>query len=198
VSVRTIITLALVVALAAGAWWHGERRYQAGYAAREAVLVRDQLKSADKAIENTKANVAESREIDKAVQARQAAELAAAKDRASRLEKALAQQERTPYQPPTLEANHEAKKPLLGQSVLDVFTLCLLNAERAGIEQPGSACAAGRADEEIAAAAATPTEVGGGDLARADQELSAQYRDLATRHDGLVDWVEEHIINGKN
>ena len=194
-SIRTAIELILAAALALGAWWLHHTGYQDGYAARDAVVVRDQLRAADKALETTQANVAAARAADLAFQAQQAVQLAATQSRAARLEQALARQERTPYQP-SGDPAHETK-PLVGQSVLDVFTLCLLNAERAGVELPGSACAAGRTDEEVAAAAATPTEVGGGDLARADQALSAQYRDLATRHDGLVDWVDQNIIKGK-
>ena len=192
-SLKSYIYLAAAAALAAALFWGGNALYQAGYDARDAIAVRAQADELQRKVTEGQQQIQDARAADLKVAAQLAAEKAAAKTRAARLDTALAQQERTPFKPkdPTDET-----KPLLGQSVLDVFTLCLLNAERAGAVSPASACAPGRTDEEVRAAAATPSEVGGGDLARSDQEVARLYRELATRHDGLVDWVDTNVIKG--
>lgn len=69
--------------------------------------------------------------------------------------------------------------------------------ERVGGEtDAAAACADGRTDAEVRAAAKTPTEIGGGDLARADQETVRLYHELKARHDDLVEWVDMNVNCG--
>lgn len=196
-SIKAVVALVLAAVIAAGLWWGGNALYQAGYDARDAIVVRDQLRAADKAIEATKTNVQTARAADVQIQAELKTELAAATSRAEKLDRALKKQETRRADAPPQDPTVTPEPVLLGRSVLDVFTLCLLNAERAGVASPGSACAPERTDEEIDAAAATPSDVTGGDLARNDQEVARLFNELAKRHDGLVDWVDQNIINGK-
>ena len=192
-TLKSIFATLAAAAVVLGLFWGGNALYQAGYDARDAIAVRAQADEQQRRLDQAADQIKTARETDVKVAAELAAEKKASTARAKRLDTALKAQEATPFKPkdPTDET-----KPLLGQSVLDVFTLCLLDAERSGVTHPASACAPGRADEEVRAAAFAPTEVGGGDLARADQELSRLYRELATRHDGLVDWVDTNIIKG--
>lgn len=197
-SLKSIFAIVLCGLVVLGLWFGGNALYQAGYDAREAIALRDQVRASEKAITDSKANVQAARAADIQIQDEILGDLAAAKTRAEKLDLALQKQEKPrviAYSP-----NQPAPPPepvLLGSSVLDVFTLCLLNAERAGAISPGSACAPERTDEEVDAAAATASAVRGGDLARNDQEVARLYNELAKRHDGLVDWVDTNIINGK-
>lgn len=68
---------------------------------------------------------------------------------------------------------------------LDVGTVGLLNAARQG----AAVDAAGGSDEALAA----PSDIGIEKLADSDLEVVRLYRDLAKRHDELVDAVEEHL-----
>ncbi|MCY1197866.1 hypothetical protein D9M72_92340 [compost metagenome] len=193
-SARTAIEIILVVALALGAWWLHHTGYQDGYAARDAIVLRDQVRAADQAIAKTQENVQAALATDEKLRTEAVAEKKAYDTRAQRLDRVQTTQEK-PHapQPPTAPA----KPVLLGSSVLDLFTLCLLNAERDGAGSPAAACAPERTDAEVDAAAATPTEVGGGDLARNDLEVTRIYNDLAKRHDGLVEWVKANINKGR-
>lgn len=195
-SLKSIFAIALCGLVVLGLWVGGNALYQAGYAARDAVAVRDQLRAADKAIETGQKNIQTARAADIQIQADLKADAAASKSRADKLGRVLQNQEKA-RRVSTKDSASPPQPVLLGSSVLDVFTLCLLNAERAGAASPGSACAPERTDEEVDAAAATASAVSGGDLARNDQEVARLYNELAKRHNGLVDWVDTNIINGK-
>ncbi len=69
--------------------------------------------------------------------------------------------------------------------VLDVGTVRLLNAARQG-ESVESVTGS---DEALAA----PTAIGLEELTRSDQEVTRMYRELAERHDRLVEEVQEHL-----
>jgi hypothetical protein len=195
-SIKSIVAFLSALLLGLGLWWSGTALYQAGYDARDAIALRERATKAETTVAQATTNVRESRAEDLQLQAQLKTQLAAATARASQLDRALKKQERTPFIATTNPTpDHAETKPLLGQSVLDVFTLCLLDAERQGVARPGTACAPGRTDAQVDAAAFAPTEVGGGDLARADLDTVRLYRELALRHDGLVDWIDSHLIN---
>lgn len=197
-TLRLYIALALAALMAIGGWFGGNALYKAGYNARDAIAVSDQLKRSNQAIELAQTNLVAARAVDQALQARTAADLKVSLARASRLDQALRRSEATPFIPSIANGETNATKPLLGQSVLDLFTLCVLNAERArGDAAPASPCAASRTDAQVRAASETRTEVTGGDLARSDLEVARRFNDLQMRHNGLVDWVDTKIIQGK-
>ena len=203
----SLVTLSLVLL---SGWSLHHMGYKAGYAAHSTTVLTGQLATAETAIDVTKANVEESRATDVAFQTDQAAKQKESSVRATKLAQVMKTQEQTPrpprpqvqqsyadagdISPPTSKDLPNEEKPFLGQSVLDVFTLCLLDAERAGVQSPGSACAPERTDEEIAAFAATPSEVTGGDLAQNDQAVARLFNELKARHDGLVDWVDTNVV----
>lgn len=85
--------------------------------------------------------------------------------------------------------------PVLGDVVLDARTVGLLNAARTGrpaaeeIER-----AAGRAGQEGRTPAAPGAQITGADLALSDAEIARMYRNLAARHDQLVDWAQNQCV----
>ena len=93
-----------------------------------------------------------------------------------------------------LKGSPHAKSPLLGSCVLDAESVRLLNRARAAAELPAGSPAV-RADAEVEAPAAPDWApiVFGADFAANDLEVIQLYKDLAIRHDGLVDWVNDQL-----
>lgn len=78
--------------------------------------------------------------------------------------------------------------PLAHTVRLDHRTVWLLNAARANRSQEDSEASPGT-DEEVGASAVTVA-----DLTLNDAEVVRKYHELATRHDGLVDWVLQQCV----
>lgn len=68
---------------------------------------------------------------------------------------------------------------------LDGHTVCLLNAARAG-DAAGAPCGSD-------AKSAAPSGVDVGTLIDSDADIAGRYNELATRHNALVDWVNEQL-----
>ena len=96
-----------------------------------------------------------------------------------------------PEQTAALAAEPDPAIPLLGQSVLDRLTVRVLNDARANTDAqaPEAGGTSPGADAEGEASANTPTKITGADFANNDLEVVRLYHELATRHNGLVDWV---------
>lgn len=86
--------------------------------------------------------------------------------------------------------------PLLGQSVLDHLTVRVLNNARANADAqaPETGSSSAGADAEGEASADAPTTITGADFAGNDLEVVRLYHELATRHNGLVDWVNRQCV----
>jgi hypothetical protein len=91
---------------------------------------------------------------------------------------------------PTLEVPHETLAQRFGRTDLDLGTVRLLNraADLRADADPGAAQPVDGALESLADTASGLT---GADLAEHDIEVKAQYQELATKHDALVDYVEQ-------
>lgn len=174
-----------------------------GWKARDAVAVQQVNDARLRAAEDARANAEDAAQRSAAVITKILLDGQAAADRSKSLSARLARQKATPFNPPG--ATHHAAcnlpdaqpaptlayvaRPLLGQSVLDVRTVRLLNEARANAQLENGSSPDGD-DEESAATAVT-----GADLAMNDLDVVRMYHDLSARHSGLVDWVQAQCID---
>jgi hypothetical protein len=202
------IQIVVMAAIAVGGWWLLHRAEQRGWDRRDAQAQAEAHAAEQRAGEIILENIADAADRDRAVATQIEALNLAASARAKTLNDHLAAQEAIPFQPrgtthddnlpvaglapaPAFSAH-----PLLGQSVLDRRTVGLLNDARAGLAPaPGSAPAG--ADAEGEATASSPTAITGRIFADNDLEVVRLYHELATRHNGLVDWVNHQCVPEK-
>lgn len=195
--------LAAVVALGAWALSSAEQR---GYDRRNSELQAQELLQQKSNTDELLKNIADSAAVgQKAAESIERTNQAAAQ-RASVLGKHLAAQGAKPFNPPRKSndddvsttkpvaaqaAESDTAVPLLGQSVLDRLTVRVLNDARTNTDAaPAEAGGASPgADAEGEATANAPTTITGSDFADNDLEVVRLYHELATRHNGLVDWV---------
>jgi hypothetical protein len=162
--------------------------YIRGYNARAAEFQSEVVKASLLAVEEFKANVKDAETANLKIIETLAAENVRQEGIAVTLRKRLAAQANLP--------RNCNETPLLGQSVLDPYSLRLLNdARRAATrDRPGvDPRAAGRGDAPGGASAAASGPVTGGEFADNDLEVVRLYKELAARHDALVDWVEQTL-----
>lgn len=200
---------ALVIAAIAGTgWWALHRAEQRGWDRRNALAQAEARAAEVRAGEIILENIADAADRDRAASAAIDQLNHAAASRARTLNDHLAAQEAIPFQPrgtthddnlpvaglapaPAFSAH-----PLLGQSVLDRRTVGLLNDARAGLAPAPGGAPAGT-DAEGEATASTPTAITGRIFADNDLEVVRLYHELATRHNGLVDWVNHQCVPEK-
>jgi hypothetical protein len=192
----------VVLALAGAVWWVVgalERADQRGYDRRGAIAQSDAARTRASIAEERVANAADAKVREDALSAR----LAQQKGRADAAQIALSgylqKQAAKPYvQVPLLNENgtpNEAyQPPLLGQSVLDDFTVSLLDDARANRTRSQDGSAAGIGNGEVKAATPAAPPVTGGEFAENDLQVVGLYHDLAARHDQLVDWVNAQCL----
>lgn len=193
--------LAAVVALGAWALSSAEQR---GYDRRNSELQAQELLQQKSNTDELLKNIADSAAVDqKAAESIERTNQAAAQ-RASVLGNHLAAQGAKPFNPPRKSndddvsttkpaaaqaAESDTAVPLLGQSVLDRLTVRVLNDARTNAAPAEAGGTSPGADAEGEASANAPTTITGADFADNDLEVVRLYRELATRHNGLVDWV---------
>lgn len=202
------IQIVVMAAIVGSGWWLLNRAEQRGWDRRDAQAQAEAHAAEVKAGEIILENIADAADRDRAASAAIDQLNQAAAVRARTLNDHLAAQEATPFQPQGTThddnlpvAGHTpapalSTRPLLGQSVLDRRTVGLLNEARAGLAPaPGSAPAG--ADAEGEAAASAPTAITGRIFADNDLEVVRLYHELATRHNGLVEWVNHQCVPEK-
>lgn len=191
------------LAIAGAVWWMAsalERADQRGYDRRDAIAQTDAARVQEQITNERLANTLDAKVREDAL----IVVLAEQEERTDAAQIALsgylAKQASKRYTP-SLQAPKDGSAPnpgtpdeayappLLGQSVLDVFTVGVLNDARANRPSSPDGSAAGLSDAEEQAAAAAPTQITGGDFADNDLQIVGLYHDLAARHDQLVDWV---------
>lgn len=200
--------LAAVVALGAWALSSAEQR---GYDRRNSELQAQELLQQKSNTDELLKNIADSAAVDqKAAESIERTNQAAAQ-RASVLGNHLAAQGAKPFNPPRKSndddvsttkpaaaqaAESDTAVPLLGQSVLDRLTVRVLNDARTNTDAaPAEAGGTSTgADAEGEATANAPTTITGSDFADNDLEVVRLYHELATRHNGLVDWVNRQCV----
>lgn len=186
------VMVAKILVVLALAVWLKQLGYQEGFKARDAIAQTEKATAADARTKALLQNVANARENDLQTIARLERSNALQTALAKRLTARLTEQEQTPYTATQENPSEQTPlPPLLGQSVLDDGTVRLLNAARRGDRDPESGSAAERGDAEGGAFAATAPYVTGRALAENDLEVVRLYHQLATRHDQLVDWVNQ-------
>lgn len=203
------LQLLLVIAVIGGGMWALDSAEQRGWDRRDAQAQKEAAKqqaSADKELRENIADTATREQV--AIQAIEQSNEAAT-TRADTLDKHLARQERArPLTPPKGATcdNHPAHaqpaleepaaaRPLLGHSVLDARTVRVLNDARQNAPAgPAPGGATNDADAEGEAAASAPTTITGRLFADNDLEVVRLYHELATRHNGLVDWVTHQCV----
>lgn len=202
----------LVVGVVVGAgWWALSVAEQRGYDRRNSELQAQELLQQKSNTDELLKNIADSAAVgQKAAESIERTNQVAAQ-RASVLGNHLTAQGAKPFNPPRKSndddvsttkpaaapaAESDPAIPLLGQSVLDRLTVRVLNDARANTDaapreargtSPG-------ADAEGEASANAPTTITGADFADNDLEVVRLYHELATRHDGLVDWVNRQCV----
>ena len=193
--------LAAVVALGAWALSSAEQR---GYDRRNSELQAQELLQQKSNTDELLKNIADSAAVDqKAAESIERTNQAAAQ-RASVLGNHLSAQGAKPFNPPRKSndddvsttkpaaaqaAESDTAVPLLGQSVLDRLTVRVLNDARTNAAPAEAGGTYPGADAEGEATANAPTTITGSDFADNDLEVVRLYHELATRHNGLVDWV---------
>lgn len=202
-----VALLAAVVALGAWALSSAEQR---GYDRRNSELQTQELLQQKSDTDELLRNIADSAAAgQKAAESIGRANQTAAQ-RASVLDKHLAAQGAKPFNPPrksddndvsttkpaAASADAPSPVPLLGQSVLDRLTVRVLNDARANADAAPTEArgTSPGADAEGEASADAPTTITGADFADNDLEVVRLYHELATRHNGLVDWVNRQCV----
>lgn len=204
------IALIAALALAGFFWWRGQlsAAEQRGWDRRDAIAQSEAYAAEQRAGEIILENIADAAARDHAAQEAIERQRQAAATRTRTLSDHLAQQEATRPQgaPRDHDSAHAqpatdlaaAPRPLLGHAVLDRRTVGLLDAARRNDPlDPAPGGAAGLADAEGAAAASAPTNITGRHFAENDLEVVRLYHELATRHGGLVDWVNHQCVPEK-
>ena len=193
----------LAAGVALGAWMLSSAE-QRGYDRRNSELQAQELLQQKSNTDELLKNIADSAAVDqKAAESIERTNQAAAQ-RASVLGKHLTAQGAKPFNPPrksndddvstakpaaTQAAAPDTAVPLLGQSVLDRLTVRVLNDARADAAPTEARGTSPGADAEGEASTDAPTTITGADFADNDLEVVRLYHELATRHNGLVDWV---------
>lgn len=197
------IQLALAAAIVGAGWWALSAAEQRGWDRRDAQAQLEARQALDEANRIVRENIADAAARDQAAAATIDKLNAVAAGRAKTLNEHLAAQELTPQGnphdalsggQPTAAQPAVAHRPLLGHAVLDAFTVRVLNDARANAAGPAPGGAPAGADAEGQAAAFAPTTITGRDFADNDLEVVRLYHELATRHDGLVDWVNRQCV----
>ena len=203
--------LAAVVALGAWALSSAEQR---GYDRRNSELQAQELLQQKSNADELLKNIADSAAVDQKTAESIERTNQAAAQRASVLGNHLAAQGAKPFNPPRKSNDRNSANPkqtaalaaeptepspavpLLGQSVLDRLTVRVLNNARANADAqtPEAGSSSAGADAEGEASADAPTTITGADFAGNDLEVVRLYHELATRHDGLVDWVNRQCV----
>ncbi len=195
----------LAAGVALGAWALSSAE-QRGYDRRNSELQAQELRQQKSNTDELLKNIADSAGADQKAAASIEKTNQAAAARAQTLGAHLSAQESKPFNSQRKNHDHNSANPertaalaaefspavpLLGQSVLDRLTVRVLNDARtntdaapaeAGGTSPG-------ADAEGEASANASTTITGADFADNDLEVVRLYHELATRHNGLVDWV---------
>jgi hypothetical protein len=204
------IQIVVMAAIVGSGWWLLNRAEQRGWDRRDDQAQVEAAEAERNAGTILLENVADAAERDRIANDKIDALNAAAHTRAGTLSEHLAAQERTQPPTPTQGATHgpvrpsepafaaaDVPRPLLGHSVLDAFTVGVLNDARRNAPGPTPGGAAPGADAEGQAAASAPTNITGRLFADNDLEVVRLYHELATRHDGLVDWVNHQCVPEK-
>lgn len=198
----------LAVGVALGAWVLSSAE-QRGYDRRNSELQAQELLQQKSNTDELLKNIADSAAVDqKAAESIERTNQAAAQ-RASVLGNHLAAQGAKPFNPPRKSndddvsttkpaaaqvAESDTAVPLLGQSVLDRLTVRVLNDARTNAAPAEAGGTSAGADAEGEASADAPTTITGADFAGNDLEVVRLYHELATRHNGLVDWVNRQCV----
>lgn len=193
----------LAAGVALGAWVLSSAE-QRGYDRRNSELQAQELLQQKSNTDELLKNIVDSAAVDqKTVETTERTNQAAAQ-RASVLGNHLAAQGAKPFNPPRKSndddvsttkptaaqaAESDTAVPLLGQSVLDRLTVRVLNDARTNAAPAEAGGTSPGADAEGEATANAPTTITGSDFADNDLEVVRLYHELATRHNGLVDWV---------
>jgi hypothetical protein len=175
------------LAILAAAWFMRHEAYHAGYEARSSELNAAVAQQAIDQAEQLRKNVADARSEDLRLIAQLSGQNNEQRAIAAKLRARLADQANLPVDP------HDPSRPLLGQCVLDPESVRLLNQARAAATVGAASGAAVGADAQGRAAAASSSPVSGGEFADNDLEVVRLYKDLAARHDQLVDWVNSKL-----
>lgn len=200
----------LVVGVVVGAgWWALSVAEQRGYDRRNLELQAQELLQQKSNTDELLKNIADSAAVDqKAAESIERTNQVAAQ-RASVLGNHLAAQGAKPFNPPRKSndddvsttkpaaaqvAESDTAVPLLGQSVLDRLTVRVLNDARTNAAHAEAGGTSAGADAEGEASADAPTTITGADFAGNDLEVVRLYHELATRHNGLVDWVNRQCV----
>lgn len=200
--------LALGVALGMWALSTAEQR---GYDRRNAELQAQELRQERDSTEQLLKNIADSAGADQQAAASIEKTNQAAAARAQTLGAHLSAQGSKPFNSPRKNHDHNSANPkqttalaaepdpaipLLGQSVLDRLTVRVLNDARANADAAPTEArgTSPGADAEGEASADAPTTITGADFADNDLEVVRLYHELATRHNGLVDWVNRQCV----
>jgi hypothetical protein len=166
--------------------WDGHR---AGYAARSAEIDAARTEQAVGQVHQLRQNIADARAEDQRLIAKLTAQNTEQRALAAQLRARLAAQANLPL----TERYDQASRPLLGQCVLDPESVRLLDQARAAPAAGVASGSAGGADAQVGAAAPAAPAVTGGEFAENDLEVVRLYKELAARHDGLVDWVNSKL-----
>lgn len=197
-----------VLLIALAAWWLVsalERAETRGWERRDATAQKEAAQAGEQLAAERLQNTidAAAREAQLEVELADLAENAAA--RQLELSAHLAQQAKIPYQPrkiahekgntepaPAPADGHD--RPLLGQSVLDEWTVRLLDDARANRPSAGQDSGAAAQRDAEGAAAAPVAPITGAEFASNDLEVVRLYHDLAKRHNELVDWAHAQCL----
>ena len=163
---------------------------QSGWDARDAQVKAVAAAAAEKTRVETASNVADAQARDTKLGASLASEQVVQTAIRARVSAHLQRQAVAAPVAPT-EASHESPSALIGRAVLDDGTVRLLNAARTGDAAAAGAADAG--DAEGAAPAFASPPVTGAEFVDNDLQVAEHYRDLAARHDELVDWVRAEV-----
>lgn len=201
-----------VLLIALAAWWLVtalERAEERGWQRRDATAQKEAAQAAEERAAERLQNTldAAARDARLEIELADLAENAAA--RQLELSAHLAQQAKIPYQPrkiahekgttesaPAPSDGHD--RPLLGQSVLDEWTVRLLDDARANRPADTANGGAARASDAEGPAAAALAPITGAEFASNDLEVVRLYHDLAQRHNELVDWAKAQCLAPDN
>jgi len=171
------IALATAVALTVG--------FFTGFYVKDKFVKADQIDAAVEARSQSADNIQQSLEQSVATEKK----VAASNHQVSEIRKEVQKRIKHTYYPAKQETENEVtteEGKCADSWRLDVGTVRMLNSARTGTDFDPTSIS--NAESEA------PSDIGAAEFIDNDLEVVGLYRELATRHDELVDWVNEKII----
>lgn len=175
-------------------WYTHHSAYSAGYAARSAEAIAEhsamEVLYGERLLQNMAATAEANTNAEMAVSSAKAHISQIEKELKSTLTKQRKPNVQTSNPGESTAREEQNDRPLLGNCVLDLRSVRLLNEARTGSPIQDDGRPSPGDDEE-----STPSAVTGADLALNDLQVVQLYHEVSIRHNGLVDWVTQQCLS---